>query len=321
MSNELEGIGAPDVTTYALIKRRGLFWDGNSFVGYVTADRNNYVVNMTELGDSSGIYQGDFPTDITDSGSYSYVVYQTTVVEGTPNEGDTYAGGGSVDWTGTAAASAASGAMSGSDFYNYVLRTFKRDDKSTEVYEAITDTIRDLRIRYHFDEATEEQSTTDTITTLGDFKIELESDMGLLLGVIVEDGDSARPLTLRTKKQFDEMYPDINVDNNSGYPSDYCIWGGSIYIGPIPDKTSYVYRLSQSTRGGTVTAATTAVPFTAIDRELVKHGAMSRLGVMLENEVMATLHQGLYLSRLGINVDRDRKNKGEGHFTVRPFCV
>lgn len=321
MSNELEGIGAPDVTTYAMIKRRGLFWDGNSFVAYVTADRGNYVVNMTELGDSSGIFQGDFPAAITDSGSYSYVVYQTTIVEGTPSEGDTYIGGGSVDWTGTVAASASSGAMSGSDFYSYVLRTFKRDDKSTEVYEAITDTIRDLRLRYHFDEATEEQSTTDTIATLGDFKIEIESDMSLLLGVIVEDVDSARPLTLRTKKQFDAMYPDINVDNNTGYPSDYCIWGGAIYIGPIPDKTSYVYRLSQSTRGGTVTAATAAVPFTAIDRELVKHGTLSRLFVALEEPNLASTHEALYQRRFEINVDRERNNKGEGHFTVRPFCV
>jgi hypothetical protein len=321
MSNELEGIGQSGVTTYAMVKRRGLFYDGSTFVAYATADRADYAVTMSELGVASGEYQGDFPPAITESGSYSYVVYQTTINPGTPTEGDTYIGGGTVDWTGTASASATSGSMTGSDFYDYLVRTFGRTDKPTEVYEAITDTIRDLRLRYHFDEATEELTSTDTIGTLGDFKIELESDMAMLLGVVVEDGDTAHPLTLRTKKQFDELYPDINVTDNGGFPSDYCIFGGSIYIGPQPDSTGYVYRLSQSTRGGVVTSSTTAIPFTGVDRELVKHGALSRLFVVMEEPNLAAVHEALFEKRLNINVDRERKNKGEGHFVTRPFTV
>jgi len=37
--------------------------------------------------------------------------------------------------------------MSGTEFYDYVLRTFKRTDKSQEVYDAITDTIMDMAER------------------------------------------------------------------------------------------------------------------------------------------------------------------------------
>ena len=323
MSNELEGYGAPDVTTYVLLKKRGLFWStfSESFVAYDTADRDDYAVTITELGTASGIYQGDFPTEITDSGSYSYAVYQTTVTEGVVSEGDTYAGGGTVDWTGSGAVTAGSGSMSGSDFYDYIIRTFKRDDKSTEVYEAITDTIRDLRLRYHFDEATADAQTTDSITVLGDFKLEIESNLGMLLGVTLQDGHNAYPLILVTKHQFDKLYADINVTDDRGYPRHYCLFAGAIYIGPIPQQTDFSYRLSYSTRGGTVVASTTAVPFTAIDREMVKHGTLSRLFVMMEMAELAAVHEAQYQKRYEINVDRERKNKGEGHFTVRPFSL
>jgi hypothetical protein len=319
MSNELEGFGQTGLTTYALIKRRGQFWDGSAFVNYVTADRNNYAITLAELGDASGQFQGNFPTGITDSGTYSYIVYQSS--DGTVTEVDTFCSSGEVDWTGSGAANAAVGAMTGSDLYDYILRTFKRTDKSTEVYEAITDTIRDLRLRYHFDGATQDSVTTDSITTLGDFKIDFESSLGMLLGVTLQDGTTAKPLRLRTKQQFDEKYPDINVTSDTGYPEDYCLWEGALYIGPIPQSVAYSYRLSWSERGGTVTSSTAAVPFTAIDREVVKHGALSRLGVLLENANMATVHEGLYQSRIQVNIDRERKNRGEGHFLQRPFVL
>ena len=321
MANELEGYGAPDSTTYALIKKRGLFWNGTTFVTYATASRGDYDVPLTELGTSSGMYQADFPSDITDSGSYSYAVYQTETVGTAPSEEDRYIGGGTVDWTGAASIATAPGSMSGSDFYDYVLRTFKRDDKSTEVYEAITDTIRDLRLRYHFDEATADAVTTDSITVAGDFKIELEDTLGMLLGVTVQDGENASPLILVTKQQFDLLYSDINVNSNYGYPRHYCVFAGSIYIGPCPDSTAYTYRLSYSTRGGTVSSSTTAVPFTAVDRELVKHGTLSRLYILMEEPNLAAVHEALFEKRFSINVDRERKNKGEGSFLVNPFTI
>lgn len=41
--------------------------------------------------------------------------------------------------------------MTGSELYDYIVRTFKRTDKETEIYEAITDTILDLQVRFGFD--------------------------------------------------------------------------------------------------------------------------------------------------------------------------
>lgn len=320
MANELEGIGQPDTTTYAMVKRRGVFANNTdeTFNVYDTDDRNDYAVSMTELGDSSGMYQANFPSWITESGSYEYVVFQTA---GSVSEEDTYIGGGTVDWTGSSAASSSTGAMTGSDTYDYILRTFKRTDKSQEVYDAITDTVRDIRLRYHFDEATADTTTTDTITVAGDFKIDVESNLGMLLGVVLQDDENARPLIQLTKVQFDEKYPDINVTDDDGYPKHYCVFAGAIYIGPRPDKTTYSYRLSYSTRGGTVTASTSAVPFTAVDREMVKHGALSRLFVMLEQPDLASVHEALFEKRFQINVNRERKNNGEGTFTVTPFGV
>lgn len=63
--------------------------------------------------------------------------------------------------------------MTGSDFHDYVVRTFKRTDKTTEVYDAITDTIVDMCERMDFEDTKVEAYTTAGITTLGDYKIDL----------------------------------------------------------------------------------------------------------------------------------------------------
>jgi len=68
-----------------------------------------------------------------------------------------------------------------------------------------------------------------------------------------------------------------------------------------------------------VTSSTASVPFTAVDRELVKHGVLSRLFVMVELPELASVHEGLYEKRYEINKRRERFNKGEGPFSVLPM--
>lgn len=322
MANELEIDGAiSGRTTYALLSRKdGKFWNGSTWETYATANRGNYDIAMTELGSASGIFQGDFPTAITDSGTYSYKVYQYADGGVAPTEADIFTGGGTVDWTGSAAATASVGSMSGSDFYDYLLRQgFKRTDKSTEAYEAITDAIRDMRLRFSFDEAEAEASSTDTISSLGDFKITLESDHGLLLGVVMEDGTNAHPLTQVSKARFDQLYPDLNVTADRGYPKHFCVYAGSVYIGPQPDSVSYTYRLSYSKRGGTVTASTSAVPFTALYRETVADGAQYRLYKMLGQFERAEYYAGKYEGGIERAIRADRKNTAAGFFSVYPL--
>lgn len=318
MANELRGATSSAETCYALIlNSAGQFWNGSTFETYSPSNYTDYDVAMLEVG-SSGIYLGNFPTLITTGGTYEYFVKRRAGA--TPAEDDAIAGSGSIDWTGTTVVSAGAGSMTGAEWLAYVLRGgFKRTDKDTEVFEETTDAIKEMRRRFMFDEAETEITSTDTITVLGDFKITIESDMGMLLGVTLQDGTNAHRLKQLSKTLFDSHYSDINVTNDRGYPEHYSVYGGNIYIGPIPDSVAYSYRLSYSTKGGTIVSGTTAVPFTNLFRDVLRDNVLSRLYKLMDDfeksaEYRRSFEQGfLHATR------QERHNSGVGNFNVTPF--
>lgn len=316
MAKEITGV-APSGTLYARIKNRaGLWWNGSTFEAYTAVNWSNYVIALTEEG-NSGEYVADFPAGITTSGTYVWRVHRTTT---TAAEGDLTVNFGTTDWTGSSSIIGASGSMTGSEFYDYVLRLgFKRTDKATEVYEAITDAQQELRRRFMFDEAENEITTTDTITVLGDFKLSLESDFGLLLGIMLEDDDTGTPLIRITKSEFDDRYPSINVDTHRGYPREYCIYAGQIYIGPAPDSISYVYRLSYSRRAGTVIASTTGVPFTNVYRDILADCTLARLYKGLEDFDKSNFYRTEFENQFFLAQRRETINSGSHCFNVTPF--
>lgn len=316
MAKEISGI-APSGTLYARVKNKnGLWWNGSSFETYSASNYSNYAITMTEEG-NSGEYTADFPSEITTGGTYEWRVHRTT---STPAEGDQTVNTGKTDWSGTGSISVTSGTMSGSDFYDYVLRLgWKRTDKSTEVYEAITDAVQEMRRRFMFDEAETETTTTDTIASVGDFKLDVESDFGLLLGVVFEDGTTANPLIQITKKQFDQFYPDINVDNDYGYPKHFCVYQGKIYVGPKPQSTSYSYRISYSKRAGTITSSTGGVPFTNLYRDVLADNVLSRLYFGSQKFDLSSQHKQRFEEQMVFSTRRERMNTGEGFFNVRQF--
>lgn len=321
MANELNGATAPGQTCYVLITNSaGDFWNGATFETYTIANYQDYPVDVTEQG-NSGIYLGDFPVAITAGGTYSYYM-KRQLNPGTYDETqDPTVSTGSVDWSGTAAIAASSGAMLGSDWLAYVLRYgFKRTDKNTEVYEATTDAIQILRRRFGFSEAETETTTTDTISTLGDFKIDVESDFGLLIDVVIEDDDTANPLIPVTKFVFNSLYPDINNTDDRGYPKHFCIFNDQIQIGPVPDQTSYVYRISYSKRGGTI-ISTSSVPFTELYRDVLLDLTLSRLYEMLDEPDRANYFKNKFEESFLYATRRERMNNGEGTFNQRIFTI
>lgn len=318
MSNELAGTGATGNTAYAVIAKRGQFFNGSTFENYSSLNYEDYTIDLDEQG-TSGIYMGDFPTVIVTSGTYEYFV-KLQANPGTYGEDDPIVNAGKIDWTGTFTASATTGSMSGSDWRDYVLRGgFKRTDKDTELYEETTDAIQEMRRRFMFDEAEEEATTTDTISVLGDFKINVESDFGLVLGIMLEDGTDGTPLIQKSKAQFDELYPDINVTSDRGYPRHFTIYKGQIYIGPIPDRVSYVYRISYSERAGTITSSSVSVPFTKEYRDILRDNVLSRLHKLMENfDMSAQLRQSFEIGFEDAK-RRERRNSGLNNFNVKPF--
>jgi len=317
MSNELSGVSASGTLYTRIRNAAGLWWNGASFEAYSAANYSDYVITMTEEGDS-GVYIADFPSAVTIGGTYEYFVHLQA--GGSPAEGDYVINTGKIDWTGAVSVSSIAGAMSGSEWQAYVLlQGFVRTDKSTELFECTTDAIQEMRVRFMFDEAEAEMITTDTITVLGDFKLDVEDDFGLVLGVVVEDDDTGLQLVKVTKSQYDELYPDVNVTADRGFPKHFCLYAGQIYIGPIPDQVDYDYRISYSKRAGTITSSTTGVPFTNYFRSALCKNTLSRLYALLDEFEKAQYFEGKFEKEFLLDVRKERLNSGEGSFNVAPY--
>lgn len=315
MAREIRGVSSAGTLYARVLNPSGLWWNGSTFEAYSAGNYSTYDIAMTEQG-NSGLYVADFPTAITAAGTYEYFVHKQAGAS--PAEGDVIVGTGRIDWTGTASADASTGAMTASDWRAYILRLgFKRTDKDTELYEATTDAIQEMRRRFMFDEAQTETTTTDTISVLGDFKISVESDLGLLLGVVLEDGDTGTPLDKITKSEYDELYSSANVDSDKGYPQHYCVYGGAIYIGPTPDSVSYVYRLSYSRRAGTITSTTAGVPFTNLYRDVLADNVLGRLYKGMEEFDKAGMYQQSFENGFIQATRRENFNSGAHRFNVK----
>lgn len=320
MANELRGVTTTGKTVYALIvNNQGKFWNGSAFETYVSANYTTYDVAMTEQG-SSGIYLGDFPAGILTSGTYEYFV-KRQLNTGTYSESDPVINSGRIDWSGSGVIDASSGSMTGSNWLAYVKRQgFKRTDKDTEVYEATTDAVQLLRRRFGFSEAQAEAILTDSISILGDYKLNIESDHGLVVGVTMEDGTNAHDLIQIPKWQFNLLYPDINVSADRGYPKHFTIYNNAIEIGPAPDRVSYVYRVAYSKRGGTISSSS-LVPFTAEYRDVLLDLTNHRLYAMLDEFEKSQWFQEQFENKFIDARRRENANQGNNTFMVRPMTL
>jgi len=176
--------------------------------------------------------------------------------------------------------------MTGSELYTYVLKIFKRTDKSAELYEAITDTVKNMNLRHKFSDMKVEAYTTGGITSDTDYRVELPEDFGHLIGdVRLINGTDSKTLDKLNKPEFDEKYPYLsNTDTEPSEPDHYCLWNNQILIGPIPDETTYGYEISYTRKIVTaIVSETTEVPFTDDYREAVRAGSLARLYEGLED--------------------------------------
>jgi len=205
--------------------------------------------------------------------------------------------------------------MTGPEMLAYVLRTFKRTDKNTEAYEAITDAAQDMKRDLEFDGIKTEADTTDTISVLGDYEINIDSNVGLIIGnVILRDGNNSRELEKLNKDEFNRLYPNQDAaDATRGTPVHWCLFGGQLQIGPVPNKTTYTYHMSFTADDGTeVTAATASVPFSAVKqpRRALKFKALEYLYDGVENETQARKYGQLYEREMALVMQKERRNSG-----------
>lgn len=192
--------------------------------------------------------------------------------------------------------------MTGPEFLAYVKRIFIRTDKDTEIYEATTDVIADVRLQLKPEDYKEEAYIAG-ITSLGDYRIALPSDFKHLIGdvtVVDESDNSTRKLTKLSKDAYDEKYGDrLTSDPLDGFPVDFCIYAEQIYLGPVPDSVSYKYYMNYSTEDYTeIDGDTTSVPFTDRYRNIIRAGVLAEIYSGLEFFDEANYWRSLYIDGL-----------------------
>lgn len=179
--------------------------------------------------------------------------------------------------------------QSGSDFATYVKNIFKRTDKDTELFEAATDVLIDMRLRLLSEDFKEEAYTTG-IATLGEYRLGVPSDYGHLLGDIIglDDSNDTWVITKISKEYYDMLYSSrLHTDYgdmDSGRPVHYAIFAKQIYLGPVPDDITYQYQINYTTEPETaIVSGTSEVDFTDRHREIVRAGVLMHLHRGLEN--------------------------------------
>lgn len=170
--------------------------------------------------------------------------------------------------------------MTGAEFYAYCLRRFKRTDKETEFYEAVTDVVMDVKLRYFFEDFKEEAYSSG-IASLGDWKLSLPSDFGHLIGdmTLIDNAGNSHVLGKLTIEAFKELYPNNDAtDVITGMPKHYCIFSGQVLLGQVPDSTDYNYQFDYSTEAAEVISSSTdPVPFCSRYRWIMRDLVLSEL--------------------------------------------
>ncbi len=207
--------------------------------------------------------------------------------------------------------------MTGAEFYAYVMRTFKRTGKETEMYEAISDAVAQIELDLNADKYKKESSAL-TITTLGDYEITLPTDIGVPVGRLkIEDDEDSYPLTKISKTEFDLLCPDPHyayTSGDKGRPVKYCIWGGKILLYQVPDSISYEYILNYAyINTSAIVTGTATVPFSSIDdRIMLKYKALGLIWGDMEDDSRQQKYETLY------QIELNRRQKRE-HRKTKPW--
>ena len=187
--------------------------------------------------------------------------------------------------------------MTGAAFYTYVLKYFKRDDKETESYQAMTDVVRDIRLRIvsNLDKTTNVTATQAT----NSYSLALPTGYGHLVSdPLVEDTSSSDvypPLVKMERQAFNEQFPDLTTLAYAGRPQYYTVFGDNIIYAPATDRATYRFRIDYTPYGSTeIVSGTADVPFSERYREIVRYGVLQRLYEGMQNYTDAAQAQQAY---------------------------
>jgi hypothetical protein len=201
--------------------------------------------------------------------------------------------------------------MTGAEFETYLLQSFKRTDKTTEIYNALTDVVMDIKIQMNSEDFKTERCTAE-ISVAGNYTFAAQSNFGHLIGdvTLVNPAGGSWPLIKVSKTIFDAYYPGQHqTDVITGSPRHYCVFGKTFYIGPTPDLTTYKYQYNYTTEAATaMNSATAAVPFCDRYRQYVKDMVLARLYLDLDDDEKATKYLQLGAAGLLKIINNENNN-------------
>lgn len=201
--------------------------------------------------------------------------------------------------------------MTGAEFETYLLQSFRRTDKSTEIFNALTDVILDIKLQINAEDFKTERCTAE-IPVAGDYTFAVQTNFGHLIGdiTLVNPAGGSWPLIKVSKPIYDAYYPSQNETNPvTGSPRHYCLFGNTFYIGPSPDLTTYKYQYNYSLESATaITSATASVPFCDRYRWVVKDLVLARLYFDLDDTEKAATYLQLGTAGLMKIINNENNN-------------
>lgn len=179
-----------------------------------------------------------------------------------------------------------------------VLRVFKRDDKQTELEEALNDTVKEM-VAAVDPRKMKDQIYKPTVVGREDYAIpdtilRINHPIRLIDPNSSNNQSSSFPLHFYSKEEYDAVEPNPNAATIvPGKPEGYCFYKNSILLTPIPDA---VYRLEMNVGGEPtklVEDADTTI-FSQTWDETIKAGTLARLFAGIESWDNANKWQSVY---------------------------
>lgn len=176
--------------------------------------------------------------------------------------------------------------QTGQEFRDYVVEAFKRTDKDDEIYNATYDAIQFIAQKYPSEDYKQASYSFD-ITSSTSSRSMPDNCLYLNSEVVATENGSEWQLKQITRDKFQQLYGGTDSDDN-GSPVHYCIYGGTMYFGPIPDDNTYTmyfdYQLNPSTA---ISSSTAVVPFSQINRNMLRQYVLYFLYLDLDEPEIA----------------------------------
>lgn len=172
--------------------------------------------------------------------------------------------------------------MTLANFKTYLKYDFKRTDKDTEITRAYNDMIMWIAAQMPHG-AYKYQSYIYTVAGQEDYPIDPDGTQMHLIHPLrwiegTDTNNTGYPMDKISKQQYDLLEPNPNrTSPSTSQPRRYCVFGGSILVNPIPDKSTYLIEKNW-TKKPVDQSAESDVPLLGSEwNEIMKWGALERL--------------------------------------------